>query len=210
MEIFDITLPVSPGQIVWPGDPKVELERVASMDEGAHANVSRLALSVHTGTHVDAPHHFLNDGRTVESLPLDVLVGPGLVVRIQDDVELITADILAAAGIPDGSERLLFKTRNSKLWQAGARDFFPGFTSLPVEGADWLVEHGVRLVGIDYLSISPYKNSEPTHRALLTAGIVILEGVDLSRVEPGRYDLYCLPLKLAGSDGAPARAILVR
>ncbi len=210
MEIFDVTLPVSPGLIVWPGDPAVELERVSSMDQGAHANVSRLALSVHTGTHVDAPHHFLNDGRTIESLPLEALVGPALVVQIPDDVKLITAASLAAAGIPAGSERVLFKTRNSQLWQSGGREFFPDFTSLPVDGADWLVKNGTRLVGIDYLSISPYKNSVPTHQALLKAGIVILEGVDLSRVEPGRYDLFCLPLKLAGSDGAPARVILVR
>jgi arylformamidase len=167
-------------------------------------------LSVHTGTHVDAPHHFLNDGRTVESMDLAVLTGPARVVLIPDEVNIIDAAVLDEAEIPAGTERVLFKTHNSSLWQRGEKKFHPGFVSLSVEGADWLVEQGVRLVGIDYLSISPYKNSFPTHQALLRAGTAILEGVDLSYVPPGSYELYCLPLKLVGSDGSPARAILVK
>jgi arylformamidase len=210
MEIFDVSLPISPDMLVWPGDPPVSLEQVASIRAGAEANVSRLALGVHTGTHVDAPHHFLDDGRTVESLPLEVLTGPVLVVRIPDRVKLITAQILEGAGIPPGTERLLFRTSNSSLWQAGAKTFDTTFVAISVEAAGWLVERGVRLVGVDYLSVAPYKNSVPTHRALLKSGMVLLEGLDLSAVSPGAYVLYCLPLKLAGSEGAPARAILVK
>jgi arylformamidase len=210
MEIHDITLPVSPGMPVWPGDPPLVLEQLESMDAGAHANVSRLDCSVHTGTHVDAPHHFLNNGRTVESLPLDVLIGPVQVVAISSGAELVTASVLESASIPHGTTRLLLKTRNSDIWQRGEERFQENFVAVSSDGAEWLVAHGVRLVGVDYLSVAPFKNSGPTHHILLKAGMVILEGVDLSAVEPGVYDLYCLPLKLVGSDGAPARAILVR
>lgn len=209
MKIYDISLTISPGMLLWPGDPPVELERVASMDSGAHANVSRLACSVHTGTHVDAPHHFLNDGRTVEALPLDVLTGPARVVQVPDEVDLVTAGVLEAAAVPPGTLRLLLKTRNSRLWRRGEQEFAPGFVGISPDGAEWLVRHGVKLIGVDYLSVAPYKQSGPTHQALLGPGMIVLEGLDLSAVTPGAYDLYCLPLKLAGSDGAPARAILV-
>ncbi len=209
MKIYDISLPISPDLPVWSGDPPVVLERVSSMDAGAHDNVSRLACSVHTGTHVDAPHHFLNDHRTVETLSLDVLTGPVQVIQIPEDVNLVTADVLEKAAVPSGTARLLLKTRNSRLWERGEKKFATDFVGVSVDGAEWLVRIGVKLVGIDYLSIAPYKQSIPTHQALLEPGIVILEGVDLSAVSPGIYDLYCLPLKLVGSDGAPARAILI-
>ncbi|MBN2387911.1 MAG: cyclase family protein [Anaerolineales bacterium] len=208
MKIYDISLTMSPGMPVWPGDPPVALTRVASMDEGAHANLTHLACSAHTGTHVDAPHHFLNDRRTVEGLPLEVLTGPACLVRIPDQVTLITAAVLEAAAIPAGTERLLLKTANSALWGQGA-EFFTAFVGVSEDGAAWLVRSGIRLIGVDYLSVAPYKQGVPTHRALLAGGVVIVEGLDLRAVEPGEYALYCLPLKLAGSDGAPARAILV-
>lgn len=209
MQIYDISLPISPDMPVWPGDPAVILEKVSSMDLGAHDNVSRLACSVHTGTHVDAPHHFLNDHRTVEALSLDVLTGPARVVQIPDDVPLITAGTLEKAVFPSGTVRLLLKTRNSRFWERGIKEFARDFVGLSPDGAEWLVQAGVKMVGIDYLSIAPYKQSTPTHQALLKPGIVILEGLDLSAVAPGLYDLFCLPLKLVGSDGAPARAILI-
>ncbi|KAF0108284.1 MAG: putative metal-dependent hydrolase [Anaerolineaceae bacterium] len=209
MKIHDITLTISPAMPVWPGDPPVTLEQIESMDRGAHANVTRLDMSAHTGTHVDAPHHFLNDGRTVENLPLDVLTGPALVVQLPNSLDLITAAALEAASIPAGTERLLLRTRNSDLWARRATDFFPSFVGISADGAEWLVRRGLRLVGIDYLSVAPFQQSEPTHRILLAAGIVLLEGADLHTVPPGAYDLYCLPLKLLGSDGAPARAVLV-
>jgi arylformamidase len=179
------------------------------MDAGAHDNISRLACSVHTGTHVDAPHHFLNDHRTVEALSMNVLTGPAQVIQIAEEVDLITADILEKVAFQTGISRLLLKTRNSHLWERGEKEFSKDFVGVSEDGAGWMVQAGVKLVGIDYLSIAPYKQSIPTHQALLKPGIIILEGVNLSAVPPGIYHLYCLPLKLVGSDGAPARAILI-
>lgn len=209
MSIYDITLTISPTMPVWPGDPAVELTQVSFIDKGANANVSHLSFGVHTGTHVDAPHHFLNDHQTIESLPLELLTGPCYVLHLDDNIPHISADVLEAAQLPEGVTRILFRTRNSKIWADGITEFQTNFVAVPLDGAEWLVRRGIKLVGVDYLSVSPYKNSRPTHEALLKAGVVILEGVDLSRVAQGSYDLYCLPLKIAGSDGAPARAILV-
>ncbi|HEX7619601.1 MAG TPA: cyclase family protein [Anaerolineales bacterium] len=209
MKIYDISLPISPELPVWPGDPAVILEQVSSMDAGAHDNVSRLGCSVHTGTHVDAPHHFLNDHRTVDKLSLDVLIGPVQVIQIPEDVGLITAGVLEQAAVPSGTLRLLLKTRNSRLWERLPTEFARDFVGVSEDGAEWLVKSGVKLIGIDYLSIAPFKQSLPSHRVLLKPGVVILEGVDLSKITPGAYTLYCLPLKLVGSDGAPARAILI-
>jgi arylformamidase len=209
MTIYDVSVPISPATPVWPGDPAVVLEKVSSMDAGAHDNVSRLACSVHTGTHVDAPHHFLNDHRTVESLPIDILVGPAQVVEIPPDMKVVTAEVLEKAMLPPGMERLILKTSNSQLWEQGESSFFTDFVGISADGADWLVRYGIKLVGIDYLSVAPYHQSIPTHLTLLTAGVIIVEGLDLSAISPGSYNLYCLPLKLVGSDGAPARVILV-
>ena len=209
MKIYDLSLTISSDLPTWPGDPRVILEQTASIDKGAHANVSRLDLGVHTGTHVDAPHHFLNDGRTVESLPLDVLTGPALVTRIADDVDVITREVLSKADIPQGTVRLLLKTRNSQYWLNHAKDFQTGFVGISDDGAAWLVQQNIRLIGVDYLSVALYQQSGPTHRTLLKSGVVIIEGLDLSGVSEGHYELFCLPLKLAGSDGAPARTILI-
>jgi arylformamidase len=209
MTIYDITITISPSMVVWPGDAPVMVEKVTSMDEGAHNNLTAIAMSAHTGTHVDAPHHFLNDHRTVESLPLEVMTGPCLVVDLTSISGHITAAALEKATIPAGAERVLFKTKNSALWAKGNKKFHTGFVAISEDGAAWLVEHGIKLVGVDYLSVAPYKQSIPTHTVLLKAGIVALEGVDLSAVNAGKYTLYCLPLKLLGSDGAPARAILI-
>ena len=209
MIIYDVSLPISPELPVWPGDPAVVLEQVSSMDAGAHDNVSRLACGVHVGTHVDAPHHFLNDHRTVESLSLDILVGPACVVQIPENVQVVDARVLEKSAIPLGTERLLLKTRNSRFWEQGDNTFETGFVGVSADGADWLVQRNLKLLGIDYLSVAPYHQSIPTHRTLLAAGIIIIEGLDLSAVEGGKYNLYCLPLKLIGSDGAPARTILV-
>lgn len=208
--IYDITLPLSLQLPVWPGDPPFVLEQVESMDQGAHVNVSRLSCSVHTGTHVDAPHHFLNDGRTVEGLSLEALIGPAWVAAIPPEVSLVTAAVLEQAAIPPEVRRLLLKTRNSALWKQDSGRFHPDFVAIAPDGAEWIVARGMVLVGVDYLSVAPFQDSDPTHHVLLRAGVVILEGVDLSDVEAGAYELYCLPLKLVGSDGAPARAVLVR
>jgi arylformamidase len=209
MAIFDISIPITPEMPVWPGDPPVILEKVTSMDAGDHDNVSRLACSVHTGTHVDAPHHFLNDHRTVEKMALDILTGPAEIVQLADDIALVTADTLEKATIPDETIRLLIKTRNSQLWASGNNTFYKDFVGISQDGAEWIVRRGIKLVGIDYLSVAPFQQSIATHETLLKTGIIILEGVNLSAVSPGRYELYCLPLKLEGSDGALARVILI-
>jgi arylformamidase len=209
-KVYDISLTISPELPVWPGDPKVKLERVNKIENGANSNVSKLELSVHTGTHVDAPFHFLPGASTVESLPMDILTGNAQVVELPDSCAVIDASVVAAAGIKAGTQRVLFKTRNSQFWADNLPDFQTGFVGILVDGANLLVQLGVRLVGIDYLSISPYKNSRPTHEALLKAGMVIVEGLDLSAVPAGEYLLVCLPLKLKGSDGAPARAVLIK
>ena len=210
MTIYDISLTISPNLPTWPGDPALELEQIESMDKGAHANVTRLSAAVHLGTHVDAPHHFLNDGRTVENLPLEVLTGPCYVTQLPDGIEAITAEVLGRTEITSEMKRVLFGTRNSHWWAKGESTFQTDFVAITEDGAEWLVERGVQLVGVDYLSVAPYGDSVPTHTILLKAGVVIVEGLNLSKIVRGFYDLYCLPLKIAGSDGAPARAILIQ
>ncbi len=208
MRLYDITLPISPDLVTWPGDPRVRLERFARIEDGDVANVSRVAMGVHTGTHVDAPLHFVADGRPVDALPLERLIGRAYVVHLPH-VDAITAEVLENADIPPRTRRVLFKTRNSDLWAQGATAFREDYVALTVDGAEWLVQRGVRLVGVDYLSVAPYHDPVPTHRALLQADVVVVEGLNLSAVEQGRYTLYCLPLKFQGADGAPARAVLV-
>ncbi len=210
MTIYDISLTISPSLPTWPGDPGLILEQLESMDKGAHANVTSMSSTVHLGTHVDAPHHFLNDGRTVENLPLDVLTGPCYVVQLPDGIDAITAEVLQRTEISTEMRRILFGTSNSHYWVKGEPKFHEDFVAITEDGAEWLVERGVQLVGVDYLSVAPFGDSEPTHKVLLKAGVVIVEGLNLSRVVRGFYDLYCLPLKIAGSDGAPARAILIQ
>ncbi len=210
MKIYDLSLTITPDLPVWPGDPAVQLERISKIEDGQAANVSRLETGVHVGTHVDAPYHFLANGKTIETLPLDALIGPAWVVEIPADVTIIDAQVLSYA-LPAGPiERILFKTTNSALWQRNERAFQTEFVAVQEDAAQELVKRGVRLVGIDYLSISPFHHSIPTHVALLTASVVILEGLNLADVPAGQYELYCLPLKLGGSDGAPARAVLIQ
>jgi arylformamidase len=208
MHTYDITLTLSPELPCWPGDTAYMLERVQKIDDGATANVSSLTMSVHMGTHVDAPDHFLNNGKTIEKLALSVLSGRAYVLYLPE-VDLITAATLEQAEIPPRTRRVLIKTRNSEYWARQLKEFQTDFAAISPDAAQYLVDRGVKLVGIDYLSIAPYHQGLVTHQILLKAGMVILEGLDLSTVTPGRYTLYCLPLKLAGSDGAPARAILI-
>jgi len=208
MRTYDVTLNISPDLVVWPGDPKVKLERVSKIEEGEVSNVTRIEMSAHTGTHVDAPFHFLAKGQTVEKLPLKVLMGRAYVLDV-GDAELITADLLKDSPIPPRSKRVLFKTRNSKLWAKKDGTFAEDYVALDGGAADYLVKRGVKLVGVDYLSVAPFNDVKPAHEVLLKAGAVIVEGLDLSKVDQGRYTFYCLPLKLVGADGAPARAILV-
>jgi arylformamidase len=209
MRIYDITLPVTNDMPVWPGDPHVNVERIAKMEDGSVCNISHMAMGVHTGTHMDAPYHFLGgEAATIEKLPLKLLTGRAYVMHLPH-TDLITAADLEASGLPPRTRRLLLKTRNSGYWAAGNLKFQENFVAISPDGARYLVEHGVRLVGVDYLSVAPFADGVPTHQILLEAGVVVVEGLDLSQVGPGRYTLHCLPMKLVGSDGAPARAILV-
>lgn len=209
MKIIDISLSITTQMPVWPGDDKVVLERRTKIEEGANANVSFLAISAHTGTHVDAPYHFLPDGIKVEDLPLDSLIGPVQVVQIPRNELVINAEVIERLKLEPVVERILFKTTNSELWAHPDDPFNKHFIGVDESGARELVDRKIKLVGIDYLSISPYKKSRPTHEVLLGAGMVILEGVNLTDVSVGKYMLYCLPLKLKGADGAPARAVLI-
>ena len=207
MQIYDVTRVLQPGMPTWPGEPGPELTPIKQMSAGQPADVSHLALGVHTGTHVDAPRHFIPGGAGVESLPLTTLVGPATVVGIEDQ-SAIKVDELERSRL-DGVERVLFRTRNSDEWLDSA--FQEDFVHLEPEAARWLASRGTRLVGVDYLSVESFEAAEGlTHRALLGAGVVIVEGLDLREVVPGDYMLACLPLKIAGSDGAPARAVLTR
>jgi arylformamidase len=209
MKIHDISLTISPELPTWPGDPGIKLERISKMEEGADANVTHMAMGVHTGTHVDAPYHFVGlDSPTVESLSLDVLNGKASVIHLPD-VDLITEQVLEDATLPSNARRLLFKTRNSDIWARGENAFQEDFVALSANASEYLVRRGVELVGVDYLSVAPYSDGVPTHQILLQAGVVIVEGLDLSAIQPGEFDFYCLPLKIKGSDGAPARAILI-
>jgi arylformamidase len=208
MRIYDVSVGISPGLPVWPGDRPVRLERVKSIEKGATNNVSELACGVHVGTHVDAPLHFIQDGAPVDKLSLKVLTGRAYVIEM-GKAETLDAATLEAARIPPRSRRVLFKTRNSAFWAKQLPDFQTDFAAISADGAEWLVRRGVQLVGVDYLSVAPYKKSLETHRTLLGAGVAVVEGLNLTGVSQGRYTLYCLPLKLVGSDGAPARVILV-
>jgi arylformamidase len=197
MEIFDVTLPLREGMVTYPGDPEVRLEHAASIAAGDAVNLTRMDFGLHSGTHVDAPVHFIEGGAGVDALPLDALVGRCEVVEAAD----LAVEFVAAA---PKAERLLFKTPNSELW---ARDeFADDFARLDRAGARLLVERGTRLVGVDYLSVG----DEEAHHVLLEAGVVPVEGLDLRGIEPGSYEVVCLPLRVVGADGAPARVILIR
>lgn len=209
MRVIDISLTITPGMPVWPGDNPVDLHRVSKIEEGDAANVTYLAASAHTGTHVDAPYHFLKDGNTVEDLSLDALVGPVQVVQVTSNIEVITAEVLEQLKIEPVVERVLFKTSNSEIWKDPEAPFTKHFVGLDESGARFLAERKMKLVGIDYLSISIFKEIKAPHEILLSSGMVILEGLNLREVNAGKYTLFCLPLKLKGADGAPARAILV-
>jgi arylformamidase len=200
MEIIDISVPIRPGMPTYPGDPTVTLERVKALADGDGVNLSRVDLGAHTGTHVDAPLHFIDGAEATETLPLDALVGPARVLDLTAAKQL---DAAAFDGV-ELAERVLLKTSNSELWARGT--FAEDALQLDGGAAQVLVDGGVRLVGIDYLSIGDHD----AHRVLLGAGVVPVEGLDLRGVEPGDYDLICAPLKLVGSDGAPARVLLRR
>lgn len=207
MRIYDISVAISPNLPTWPGDTRIVVERVEKIEDGGGANVTSLTMSAHTGTHVDAPYHFIQQGISVDQLPIDLLTGRAYVLHLPN-VDLITAQVLEDADIPPRTRRVLFKTRNSDYWANQEPGFIEDYVALSANAAIYLVDRGVKLVGVDYLSVAPYEATTPTHKILLEAGVVIVEGLNLTEVDQGRYTFYCLPLKIAGADGAPARAIL--
>jgi arylformamidase len=202
---IDVSLPVYSGMVVWPGDSEVQVERLLELEKGDPFNLTQCSFSAHTGTHVDAPRHFLPQGAAIDALPLDAVLGPCRVVRIQDPEAVRPAEL---PGDLQPGERVLFKTDNSLKYNS-LREFIETFVYVSREAAEALVAAGVRTVGIDYLSVGGFSQDlAETHVILLSAGIWIVEGLDLSSVESGRYELACLPLRLVGADGAPARAAL--
>jgi arylformamidase len=210
MRIYDISVPLSSLTPTYPGDPGIEVSQWLSLTKGDSANVSLLHMGAHSGTHVDAPAHFIRDALQVGSLALNILIGEALVVRVPDSVLVIEEDFVVA-NCSAATKRVLFKTRNSSFWRDQEQGFRADYTYLHPEAARQLVKLGVELVGIDYLSVEQFKSEGfETHHILLSNGIVIVEGLDLSEVPAGVYELICLPLKLAAGsgDGAPARAVL--
>ena len=207
MPIYDITVPIRSGMPIYEGDPGVEIKAWTALAKGDSSNVSFLHFGAHTGTHVDAPAHFIQGARRIDALSLETLIGPARVIRVPDDIAEIGPDFLARCDL-EQVERVLFHTRNSNFWSEGFRK---DFTHLSPDGAQKLIELGVKLVGNDYLSIEKFHSgNHPTHIALLSHSIVIVEGLNLTEVPAGDYELICLPLKIAGGsgDGAPARAVL--
>jgi arylformamidase len=205
---IDISIPLHNAMVHWPGDPPFIRTKTEDMDRGDTHNISQLSMGSHTGTHVDAPRHFIRDGIDISAMSLETLVGVARVIEIQDP-RWIQPDELRKNEIRR-RERLLFKTRNSgSVWEN--KEFVTDFVALSREAAGFLVERKVKMIGMDYLSVGPFHGEgAATHRALLGAGIWIIEGLDLSKVEAGKYQLVCLPLKIEGGDGAPARAIVKR
>jgi len=205
--MYDISVSIRAGMVVWADEVPVDIEAMLTVERDGAA-VSRLCLGTHTGTHVDPPSHFIHGGSGVDSMPLDAMLGPCAVRRFDERFE-ITAEQLEAARIPDGTTRLLLSTPSAALWDLPG--FHTNYTGLSLSGAKWCLRRGIRLVGIDYLSIEQVDSPTAwqTHVSLLGAGVVILEGLDLRAVPEGEYELVCLPLKLQDGDGAPARAVLL-
>jgi len=210
MQVYDVSVPLSANTVTYPGDPGISIKHWLRMANGDQANVSRIDFGLHSGTHVDAPAHFIEGGAKVGSMPLDSLLGEAEVIEVATHIDVIDERFVAANCV-NGSQRVLFKTRNSIFWGDTERGFHEDYVYIDPDAAHWLVESGVKLVGIDYLSVEKFNSdSFPTHLAFLSKGVVIVEGLDLRAVPGGQYELLCLPLKIAGGigDGAPARVIL--
>ena len=207
MPIYDVTVPIRAGMPIYEGDPTLSIEAWSAMAKGDSANVSFLHFGAHTGTHVDAPAHFIEGANKIDSLPLDVLIGPARVIRVPDDRMEIDPEFLNSCDLTN-TTRVLFHTRNSSFWNEGFRK---DFTHVLPEAAELLVERGVKLVGNDYLSVEKFHSGHHrTHLTLLRNGVVIVEGLNLTDVPAGDYELICLPMKIAdgAGDGAPARVVL--
>jgi arylformamidase len=213
MRIFDISIPLSPNLLTWPGDPPIKLESLASFEQGDDANVSLLSMSVHSGTHIDAPNHFLASGSTVDHISKDTFFGSVFVMEIDAGVNVINDQVLASHSeieLLKKSTRVLFKTQNSKLWQSHPHTFQKDYVGIDSSGAEFLAGMNFSLIGLDYLSIATYHDTTQPHRVLLSQGVTLLEGINLFNIVPGIYQLFCAPLLIEGCEGAPTRAFLMQ
>ena len=210
-DVYDISMPITENIVVWPGDPKPTIRQLSSIEEGHSSNLSQIRMSVHTGTHIDAPRHFLQGGKTIGEIPLDKLIGKALVVVLPDSVSLITKAVLQAYIDPvflRAVKMVLLRTRNSTQSLLMKPDFDENYVALDTSGAQFLTSFDLDLVGVDYLSVAAFQDTTRPHQILLENEIVLLEGITLAEVEEGIYNLTCLPLNLTACEGAPARAIL--
>lgn len=208
MKLYDVSLPVHPRMVQWAGED-VCAEEAMYRTPDDEANVTRLTLTTHTGTHVDPPRHFVHDGLTVDQVPLDRWVGPCFVADVSSATPEVDVADLERAEIPARTERLVLKTSGSTLWRSHPGQFVDTFVGVSLAAAEWIVARGIRLVGIDYLSVGPFHTTgTETHLALLENDVIIVEGLDLYEIEAGHYELLCFPLKIRSGDGAPARVAL--
>jgi len=204
MKLIDVTVPLDAALPAYPGNTPFSLEAIKRIAQGGSSNVSSLHMSAHSGTHVDAPRHFFENGDGVETLPLELLIGR---VRVIDAMSARSIGPEALKGIEAEDIRVLIKTRNSRLW--GSPTFHEDYVGVTAEGATYLVNHGIKVLGVDYLSVEEFrKPGAPAHHILLGGGTIVIEGLNLRDVEPGTYELFCLPLRVVGADGAPARVVL--
>ncbi|MBV8820659.1 MAG: cyclase family protein [Acidobacteriaceae bacterium] len=206
---MDVSVPLSTGLVHWPGDPEPTFSRISDMEHGAEANVTLCRMTAHTGTHMDAPCHFIPGQTGIDQFPIETGIGAARVIEIATGARVVSDKEFRDNGIGPG-ERILLKTRNSgtRWWE---HDFDTGFAAIDASGAQFLATAGVKLIGVDYLSVGFFqRDGAETHRTLLSAGIWILEGLDLTNIDPGEYDMVCLPLRIVGADGSPARVVLRR
>jgi len=212
MKIIDISVPISSQIPTWPGDPPVIFTTLSSISKGDGSNLTQLTMSLHTGTHIDAPKHFFDHGKTTEQIPFEKLIGEVLVVGIDETVDVITESILRMHSQSDEikkAKKILFKTKNSKFWHSYPAEFRTDFVGIDASAAAYLAALKPDLIGVDYLSVAPYDETDTPHQIMLEYEIVLLESIDLTEVLPGVYQLVCLPIKVANCEGAPARVILI-
>lgn len=208
MKFIDISVPLGPDLPGWPGSTGFSrTQKSEKQPDGDIVCNSQICCDVHCGTHIDAPAHHLSEGATVDALPLDILIGVTTVIDVQDAAS-VTVDVLEKSGIPPKTARLLIKTSNSQLWNSAGNRFVRTYVGIRPDAAAWIVRQGIRLIGIDYLSVQCFDDGPKTHTILLGAGVIIVEGLNLTAVGPGLYHLICLPLNIPGSEGAPARVVV--
>jgi arylformamidase len=205
---IDISVRLEASMPIWPDSAGFHLTASRSFAAGDEVNVSRIDMDVHCGTHVEAPRHFIDGGDPLEALPLDVFIGPARVVHLLDAPAIGAAELETASVPAAGVARLLIRTRNSEMWANSAVGFDRAYVGLTLGGAQWIADHGIRLIGMDYLSVQRFGDDPETHRVLMRAGVTILEGIDLTGVEPGDYQLICQPIRIGDAEAAPARALL--